>query len=172
MTRTELEHVIRAAGAVAEADELIILGSQAILGLYANPPGELLVSQEVDVYPRHEPDKADLIDGSIGELSSFHDEFGYYAHGVGPETATLPGAWESRLVPVKNENTRGVTGLCLHPSDIATSKLLAGREKDIRFVRDLLKHNLVSAREIRDRSNELPGELAQKALEVLARCMP
>ncbi len=34
--------------------------------------------------------KADLIDGSIGELSPFHETFGYYAHGLGPETAALP----------------------------------------------------------------------------------
>lgn len=85
MRRSDLEHIIRAAGAITDTKELIVLGSQAILGEYPNAPEELLISQDVDVYPRDDPGKADLIDGSIGELSPFHEQFGYYAHGVGPE---------------------------------------------------------------------------------------
>jgi hypothetical protein len=168
--REDLEHIIRAAGAIAESETIIILGSQAVLGLFPDAPGELLASQEVDVYPRDDPARADLIDGSIGELSPFHRQFGYYAHGVGPETATLPGNWERRLVAVRNENTRGVTGLCLHPTDIAVSKLLAGREKDIRFVRDLLTFELVPEQEIRDRFQELSESLAHQAAATLDRC--
>lgn len=38
-----------------------------------------------------------IIDGSIGELSAFHDTFGYYAQDVGPETATLPAGWVDRI---------------------------------------------------------------------------
>ena len=49
----------------------------------------LLVSLEADVYPRHYPERAELIEGSIGELSMFHETFGYYADGVGVHTATL-----------------------------------------------------------------------------------
>lgn len=45
---------------------------------------------EADVYPRNKPELADLIDGSIGEGSPFHTSFGYYAQGVGADTAVLP----------------------------------------------------------------------------------
>lgn len=31
-----------------------------------------------------------MIDGSIGELSPFHETFGYYAQGVDETTAVLP----------------------------------------------------------------------------------
>jgi len=96
MTRSELEHVMRAAGAIAEADELVIIDSQAILGSFEEPPKELLSSIEVDLYPIPEVEKADLIDGSIGEESPFHETFGYYAYGVGPETAGLPENWRDR----------------------------------------------------------------------------
>jgi len=170
--RRDLEHIIRAAGAIAESAELIVLGSQAILAAYPDAPGQLLVSQEVDVYPRDDPSKADLIDGSIGELSPFHEQFGYYAHGVGPDTATLPPDWQARLIPVQNENTGGVKGLCLHPSDLAVSKLVAGREKDRQFVADLLKHRLVSEDELRQRTSQLEEDLASRALVVLQRCRP
>jgi hypothetical protein len=76
--RSELEHVIRAAGSIANERELIILGSQAILGAFPNPLAELTVSQEVDIYPLLNPANADLIDGSIGEKFPFHETFGYY----------------------------------------------------------------------------------------------
>ena len=55
------------------------------------------------------PDKSDLIDSAIGELSMFHQAFGYYAHGVDDTTATLPAGWAKRLVPIHNENTAGAT---------------------------------------------------------------
>ncbi len=110
---------------------------------------------EADLYPPDEPDKADLIDGCIGELSPFHQTFGYYAHGVGPETATLPSGWRGRLIRVENENTGGTTGLCLAPVDLAISKLLAGRPKDVDFVRQMIHIGAVTAEAIRQAFVEL-----------------
>jgi hypothetical protein len=141
--RADLEHIIRAAGSIADSRRLVIIGSQAILGSFPNAPAELTVSQEADTYPMEAPEKADLIDGSIGEKSPFHETYGYYAHGVGPETAVLPANWQTRLVLVQNENTHGVTGLCLGPADLAVSKLSAGREKDLEFVAVMLQHRMV-----------------------------
>src|SRR6266496_567678 len=113
MKRSELEHIIRASSAIAEDKEIIAVGSQAILGQFPNAPAELLRSVELDVFPKNRPDRSIVIDGAIGEQSVFHHTFGYYAHGVGPETALLPVGWEQRLVVVRNENTGGATGLCL-----------------------------------------------------------
>lgn len=153
----ELEHIIRAAGSISECGEIIVLGSQAILASFPNAPEPLLVSMEADVYPVDEPEKADLIDGSIGELSPFHQTYGYYAHGVGPETAVLPGNWKMRLVRLESPGTAGVIGWCLSPADLAAGKLLAGREKDFDFVQIMLQSGLVSAGEIRAVANELPS---------------
>jgi len=128
-----LEHIIRAAGTIADDDDIIVIGSQAILGQFPFAPGELLVSREADVYPRKHPERADLVDGSIGEGSPFEREYGYYAHGAGPETAVLPAGWEGRLVEVANANTRFVRGWCLEVHDVTIAKLVAGREKDNRL---------------------------------------
>lgn len=143
MNRAQLEHVVRASASVAGVDELVVVGSQAILAARPDAPAELLVSMEADVYPPQAPDRATLIDGSIGELSPFHQTFGYYAHGVSPETARLPADWRTRAIKLQNENTGGVTAWCLAPADLAVSKLLAGREKDFSFVRVLLQCRLV-----------------------------
>jgi len=168
--RTDLEHIIRAAGNIADTQQLVIIGSQAILGSYPEAPVELTVSAEADTYPLDAPEKADLIDGSIGEKSPFHETFGYYAHGVGPETAVLPARWQSRLVSVQNENTRGVTGLCLSPVDLAISKLAAGREKDLDFVTAMLRHQLVNAEQIRGVFDELDDTRLQIIQPRLERC--
>ncbi len=101
---------------------------------------------EADIFPLDDRDKALLIDGAIGERSVFHETFGYYAHGVSPDTAMLPDGWKARLISLRNENTRGCTGWCLEPNDLALSKLIAGREKDLEFVSALLREGLASPR--------------------------
>lgn len=167
MKRSELEHIIRAAGAVAETDDLVVIGSQAILATAADAPEALLVSEEADVYVLNHPAKAELIDGTIGEMSPFHDQFGYYAHGVGFETAILPKGWEDRLVSIRNENTRGVNGACLHPVDIAISKLCAGREKDLRYVQILLQSNYVEYADLEESCKTLPENYRGQVSDLL-----
>jgi len=143
MTRTQLEHVIRAAATIADDDEIVVLGSQAVLGQFPDAPAELLVSNEADVYPKNHTDRSDLVDGSIGELSPFHEMYGYYAQGVGPETATLPSGWQDRLVVVESPRTRGARGLCLEIHDLVLSKYVAHRDKDLRFNHAAVRHGLV-----------------------------
>jgi len=142
MKRSELEHIIRAAGAISGDDQIIVIGSQSLLGQYPEAPPGLLVSMEADVYPRSHPARSELIDGAIGEGSAFHEQFGYYAQGVDDSSATLPRGWKSRLVAVHNENTRGVTGWCLEVHDLAISKYAAGRPKDLQFTRELARHDM------------------------------
>ena len=55
------------------------------------------MSAEADIYPLHAPELAEKIEGAIGEGSQFHQTFGYYAQGVGPNTAVLPRGWMSRV---------------------------------------------------------------------------
>ena len=61
-----------------------------------------------------------MIDGCIGELSPFHETFGYYAHGIGPETAVLPAKWKTRLVRVTNVGKVPLPGLL--PSDLGNGE--------------------------------------------------
>jgi hypothetical protein len=142
VTRSELEHLLRAAADITNDDAIVVIGSQAILGQFPDAPETLRVSVEADLFPLHHPERADLIDGSIGELSPFHATYGYYAQGVSETTATLPAGWRERLIAVHNPNTRGATGLCLEIHDLLVAKSIAGREKDRLFVREAIRHHL------------------------------
>lgn len=156
MTREQLEHLIRVSASITGDDEIIVIGSQAVLGQFPHAPAELLVSNEADLFPKNFPEMADLIDGTIGELSPFHRTFGYYGQGVAESTAVLPSGWKDRLVPVRGPGTRGATGWCLEIHDLVLSKYAAGRPKDLEFIRALASHRLASADELGRRLGSMP----------------
>jgi hypothetical protein len=162
VNRAEFEHVIAAAAEVANEDEIVVVGSQAILGSVPDAPEPLLRSMEADVYPLNAPDKAIVIDANLGDGSSFHREYGYYAHGVGPETAYAPKGWEDRLVPVevpvRPASRRRPIAYCLEPHDLVLAKCAANRERDWDFARAALAAGIVDREELRRRAPSLPLE--------------
>jgi hypothetical protein len=149
MNREQLAEVLRAASQLVN-DRPVVMGSQAILGTYEAEqlPEAATVSMEADVAFLEDADraKADLVTGAIGEDSNFHQLRGYYAEGIHIETARLPAGWQERLItqPVPaGTNVPGVLASFLERHDLAAAKLAAFREKDIRFVSELVKAQLV-----------------------------
>lgn len=155
MTREDLEHLIRASTAVSNEYDLIIVGSAAILASFPEAPSALTQTREADIYPPRDPSKADMIDAILGEGSAFDLTFGYYAHGIGPDTAKLPGGWKERLVRIQSPNTDNKIGFCLEPHDLAASKAIAGREKDRDFVRSMLDYKFIDENILIDRIKSL-----------------
>ena len=94
MNRDQLLHVIRAAAIVTGVDDLVVLGSQAVLASVDDfeLPWEVTRSVEADIavdlqigrveLGTSSEDLALLIDGAIGEGSHFHATFGYYGEGL------------------------------------------------------------------------------------------
>lgn len=144
MNRQQLEHAIRASGAISGDRELYVVGSQSILGAYPVAHPDLCRSMEVDIAPKNQPAMESVIEGSIGELSPFHQTFGFYVDGVEIGGIVLPDGWAKRVVVVENENTNGFCGLCLEPTDLAVSKLAANRPKDLEFITVLLRERVVA----------------------------
>jgi hypothetical protein len=176
MRRDQLEHAIRTACQIISAPEVIIVGSQAILGTYREDelPAAATMSIEVDVLPIAENNTetarlADLIEGVAGELSSFEQMHGYSIDGVDLDTAVLPEGWRDRLIRVQNANTAApsgqpqFTGWCLNKEDLCVAKLCALREKDQNFVAALLDTNLVDRDTIEARLNTVPSRFERNA---------
>jgi hypothetical protein len=175
--RDEFEHVIAAAAEVSGQREIVVIGSQAIFGSFAAPPKSMLFSIEADLYPLNDPDKADEIDGSLGDGSHFHATYGYYAHGVGPETAVAPAGWEGRLVrveiPPRVGQEMGPVALCLEVHDLVLAKCVAGRDRDWEFAGEAIAAGLAEIEELLGRVDDLPEPPAdrgrvRKMLEGLA----
>ena len=147
MKRVELEHILRAASKIADDPDVLILGSQSILGSFTEDdlPDRAHASIEADVtfFDDYDNDKSDTVDMHLGEDSQFHQTFGYYAQGVDIEVATLPTGWRDRVVVLQSDATLGASGHCLDPHDLVVSKLVAGRMKDMEFADALLHSELV-----------------------------
>jgi hypothetical protein len=172
VNRRSFEHVARAAAAITGETELVAVGSQAALVQHARLPARMLLSPELDLYPRRAPELAELIEGSIGEGSPFHGTFGYYAQGVGPETAKLPAGWEERAFRLKNQRTGGATVIAPELHDLRASKLVAGREKDFDYVEAALASGLLAPDLLDQRLTETVGvdqRMVEQARRWLAR---
>jgi hypothetical protein len=162
--KAEFDHVIAVAATVTGEDEIVVIGSQAILGTFEDPPEAMLVSIEADVYPRVTPAKAEEIDGALGDGSQFQATFGYYAHGVGPETAKAPTGWEERLVrvevPRRPSEVGTVIALCLEVHDLVLAKCVAGRDRDWDFAATALGAGLVDFSRLVAGVEDLPVDVA------------
>lgn len=157
MNREQLADVLRAASQLVD-DRPLVMGSQAILGTYDEDvlPPAATMSMEADVafLDDHARVKADLVTGAIGEDSAFHQLRGYYAEGIHVETATLPAGWRARLITQQvpaGANGPGTLASFLEPHDLIVAKLAAFREKDVRFVTEVVRAGLVDSQVVLER---------------------
>jgi hypothetical protein len=160
MRREDLLHVVHAAATITGEAEIVVIGSQSILGSHPSPPASMLRSIEADLFPLNAPGKAADIDAAIGDGSTFHGTFGYYAHGVAPGTAKPPRGWQRRLVrvtvPRRPASSVDAVALCLEAHDLILAKLVANRPRDWEFARDALAAGLVNGEVLRVRVADLP----------------
>jgi hypothetical protein len=170
MKRHQLEHVLRAASRISGESDVVVIGSQAVLGSLTDEvlPREVSASIEVDVtfFDDLDDAKSDAVDGAIGELSEFHETYGYYAQGVSVTTAILPTGWRDRVVTLQTEGTEPGRGLCLEPHDCVLAKLAAGRPKDYAFAEALRAAGLIDVATLAERLPSLPAD--PRAVERIA----
>ena len=163
MNRDQLAHVLRAASQIADDPRIVVIGSQAILGTFDEDalPAPATASREVDIAFLDDPAgaKAERVDGAIGELSPFDEQFGYYAQGVEVRTAVLPVGWQERLRRWSNQSTGDAEALFLDVHDLALAKLAAYRDKDRAFVAALLDAGLLDVDVLVRRTQDLPVEM-------------
>lgn len=176
MNREQLAHVLRAAARITRDGEIIVIGSQAILGSFPDDalPPETMMSVEADVAFRDDPDehKSDEVDAMIGEDSQFHATHGYYGQGVSVTTAVLPTGWEGRVIPYRRDDANPSHAVCIEAHDLVVSKLVAGREKDIVFATALIRAQLVDVKTLLRRVDALeqPGAVRSRVRERVLRC--
>jgi hypothetical protein len=173
VNREQLAHVLRAASSIVTDRRILVIGSQSILATYDEEelPVEATASVEVDLafFDDDDEARADQVDGAIGELSHFHETFGFYAQGVSVSTAVLPKGWRDRVVMWSNSSTGLAAAAFLDPHDCVVSKLVAFRDKDRAFAAALLRAGLVNAATLRERIGALPDDVdARVAQAILA----
>lgn len=89
MKKRHVEHVLRAAAKITGEKQFIIVGSQALHGKFPDIADEIVMSVEVDLIAKKNANRTEWLN-AIGQDSTFHETFGYYADPVDESTATLP----------------------------------------------------------------------------------
>lgn len=169
MNRTQLAHVLRSASRIAGDSEVLVVGSQAILGVRDEDelPAEATASMEADIAFLDDIDraKADEVEGAIGEFSTFHEEFGYYAEGIHIDTVVLPDGWRERLIRPDLPGAEPATATFLDPHDLVASKLAAGRPKDLAFALALVTADLIDLDVLLERIYAMPADVHQSIVD-------
>lgn len=162
LTYDKFLHICRTALEVAHAQAITVFGANAIVPwLHERKieklPGEKeFFSRELDVTVGDEV-RDTLIDGTLGEGSMFDKAYGYYAHGTGMEGCIIPKNWTGRAKSIVNKET-GAGIIVPTPHDIIISKLVAGREKDIAFVKAVMEVFPISSNELEKYKKQITKE--------------
>ena len=144
MQKSDLFDLILAVRVILSDDLPIIVGSQATHALSEVPPEVALESVECDflVFGGN-AEARDRINEDLGVFSQFQRQRGYYADALGLATAIIPSGWQVRLQPLVGPDG-DIVANCIEVHDLAVSKLIAGREKDLEFLQDAIFSGLIS----------------------------
>jgi hypothetical protein len=158
--RADLDHILRAAKELTGQSRFVLIGSAALIARLRSVPLSMMMSREADLYADEIEDDesvATLIDGVLGEGSSFHEQFGYYADGVSAATAVMPTDWRSRSTKYLGRQAPGVTAICPEQNDIGLAKICAWREKDRAWLKNGLGNGVLDLSKMRARLKKMPS---------------
>ena len=165
MTLAALQHIIRAAQALAEDRDILVLGSASLLASFpqlGNADSPLAATYGSDLCPDPFDElTGTMLDEALGENRAYYLRHGYHADILRDTILeTLPAGWRERLVSVP-----GCTAAhALEPHDLAVVKLLVVRPKDISLLVHLHSAGLIEAEVVRARLDflDIPVELVPR----------
>lgn len=162
MNLEALQHLVRAAQALAEEPSIFVFGSASLLASFpelGKADGPLATTYDADLYPDPFDELvAMMLDEALGENRAYYRRHGYHADILRDSIlTTLPTGWRDRLVPVPGTSR----ARALDPHDLAAVKLLVGRPKDLALLQILKNAGLVRAEIVQERMNllDIPVEL-------------
>lgn len=159
MRRRSIDHILRAAAEVTKHTRFVLVGSAAVIARAKHIPLDMMSTPEIDIYAPEADDielVSELIDGSIGQGSQFHNQFGYYGDGVSPATAKMPTDWKERATEYAGAECPGVIAIVPEENDVALAKLAAWREKDQSWLAEGVKSGVLSLSRMASRLDRMP----------------
>lgn len=163
--REQIGTLLDEASKLTNHKEFVIIGSLSVLGALAKPPPSMVLSVDIDLYPRLDPGRAGEIQAALGHGTAFDEKHGFFADAVTPNLAALPEGWEGRFKRLEYPN--GITAYYLDPDDAAVSKLARSEPRDRRWVREGIKAGILNADTIERRMSDAvsrykPNTIAQR----------
>jgi hypothetical protein len=139
MNLQALQHLAKAAQALADDCQIIVLGSASLLAWFPNlgfPDGPLASTYDADLCPQpFDEQTGRILEEALGESRAFHLRHGYHVDILrGAIVETLPAGWQERLAPVPG---------CANVLDVALLKRLH-------------QENIIHADTVRQRLDSIP----------------
>lgn len=165
-------HVIRAIVNHTGYYAFAVFGSQAVLGHFYEKGYDFNYqfneSEEIDITAVPDnPVISDELTTYFGETAQFARTFGYYVDGISMYTPILPNDWTERSLHLEIEGAK-----IIFPSmeDIAISKYVANRGKDMEFIDLMWKEDLLDGQKMLELVDLLPdNEKCPKVIHDIIR---
>jgi hypothetical protein len=167
--REDFDALVAAVAATAEVNEVIVVGSQAILASIDEKllPRQVTLSPEIDVVIAAHP-RAGAIRRLLGPGSLSDSQRGVYVDVVSEHTPRLAANWRARAIRRQSPDMPLVSALCPDIHDLALAKLGAGRrDKDFPYVEALLAATppLLDLDVLEERLPEMNGVISMEAID-------
>ena len=128
-------NILLDAARLIKAGEIIVFGS-ASLALWME---EAPRTKDVDLWCVP-PERGELVQALMGELSWYHDKHGVFVEVWGPETFAAPIDWPLRAKRLEEATVLGVTLVVPHPQDVLLAKLERWDDSDRGHAALILRH--------------------------------
>ncbi len=154
MNLAQVDRLLGAIKAVSGIDDFVVMGSISVVGIMLGQdiPAGMILSNDLDAYPRLDPGRAETLTKAWGQGSAFEREHGYYFDAISPNLPTLPSGWQDRLIALQLQD--GVKASFLVPNDAAISKYARGEARDRRWIREGLRASILSLATLEYRCRE------------------
>jgi len=129
----DVPRIVADAARLIGRGELVIFGSSALAFWLADAPR----SRDVDLWC-DPPERGQVVEALMGELSWYHERHGAYVEVWAPETFAAPSEWRTRARRSIHEVSPEVTLLVPHPHDVLLAKLERMTETDVDHARRIL----------------------------------
>lgn len=176
MVYDELIHCIRAVCTATGCHDLCMFGSQALLLRYGVLPGDAAEEMEADIMCEENTERYSyIIDGCFGDDTRFANEFGITVDGMLEKSIMVLPDWRERgeeyVINVGIGEQIDARVKIPSTSELAVSKLYAGREQDRRWLQAMYDAGLLDVQEMSCIIYRLPipFEKAQHTESMLAR---
>lgn len=113
-----VRRVVLDAARLVKNGEIVVFGSASLAFWLSNAPR----SRDVDLWV-NPPERGEIVEALMGELSWYHDRHDAYVEVLGPETFEAPASFRQRARRIELPDVPGVTILVPHPHDVLVAKL-------------------------------------------------
>lgn len=109
----EIPRVVADAARLVRKGELVVFGSASLAFYLEDAP----TTRDMDLWC-DPPERGEVVEALMGELSWYHERHGAYVEVWAPETFRAPSGWRTRARQQELTDLPGLTLLVVHPHDV------------------------------------------------------